>query len=140
MAQTLAIQMQPAGADVLVRACQIRGAWVLHAITRAEQTVGIGQGQVGVLHRTGAIHGDRDHLYRQPLAAQRLDLSIDVGSEYRRVGEANQMVGRLQFIEQIVLIGQANIEQRRPVARPVGELQVIVGHRGELRIGIIVSP
>ena len=69
MAQTLAIQMQPAGADVLVRARQIGGACVLHAIPRAEQTIGIGQGQVGILHLAGAIHGDRDHLNRHSLSA-----------------------------------------------------------------------
>ncbi|MNL07094.1 hypothetical protein D3C87_1277550 [compost metagenome] len=92
------------------------------------------------MHLTDAVHGDRDHLYRQPLTAQRLDLGIDVGIKSRRVSEANQMEGRRQLVEQIALLGQANIEQRRTVARPPGEQQVIVGHRVKLRIGVVVSP
>ncbi|MOA10589.1 hypothetical protein D3C78_1304860 [compost metagenome] len=110
MAQTLAIQMQPARADMLVRARQIGGACVLHAVTRAEQIVAIGQGQVGVLHLKDSIRGDRDHLYWQSLAAPSLDLCNDFNIECRRVSEANQMISGRQLIEEIVLLCQTYIQ------------------------------
>ena len=121
MAQTLAIQMQPARADMLVRARKIGGASVLHAITCTEQIIRISQGQVGMLHLMAPTHGDRDHLYRQSLVAQSLNLRHNFGIERRSVSEAKQMKGRRQLVEQIVLLGQTDIEQRRTVARAANE-------------------